>query len=568
MHIPIEEEVSHGFDYKPLLNLLTHADELALMALRKHMAAQSANPRSNGQAAAAADLGLTPAQTAKIPRVMLPAAYMNGNHAACARLGVASSSFKLAEVSTSLKEHQQRVIDRLQNQPGLVVAHGLGSGKTLSSIAASEAFGDNATVVLPASLRANYQKEIDKHVTNPAATYDLHSLQALARNPELIPSKTLIVDEAHRLRNPDTKGYKAIADAQADKRLLLTGTPVYNRPHDIAALVNLAAGENVLPSSQAAFDQRYIGTKTVDPGWFARTFRGIKPGTVPALQNEKELGSILGKWVDLHENNTEGFPSRKDEDVLVPMSPPQRALYEGIMKSAPGWVDYKIRHRLPPDKKESKDLNAFLTAARQVSNTPLGYDTSLAARKKPRPSPKVREAFARLQKNLEANPQHKAVIYSNFLESGLNPYAQLLADKGVPYGLFTGSETAKVRNQAVKDYNEGRLKALLVSGAGGEGLDLKGTRQIQLLEPHFNNPRQEQVVGRGIRFGSHADLPEDQRNVNVEHYYSTMPEPSRWSKFFGAEREGSIDEYLRDMAANKDQLAKQLHDLLKANQPA
>jgi SNF2 family DNA or RNA helicase len=494
-------------------------------------------------------------------------AYAVGQQSAVARLGLAAPNAKLAELATPLKEHQQRVINRLQTQPGLVVAHGLGSGKTLSSIAAAESLGDNATVVLPAALRANYQKELDKHVTNPTATYDLKSLQGLARRPDLAPTKTLIVDEAHRLRNPDTKGYKAIADAAAEKRLLLTGTPVYNRPHDIAALVNLAAGENVLPSDQAAFDKRYIGSKTVDPGWFARTFKGIKPGTVPALQNEKELGAILGKWVDLHENNTEGFPSRKDEEVLVPMSPPQQALYEGIMKSAPGWVDYKIRHRLPPDKKESKDLNAFLTAARQVSNTPLGYDAALAARAKPRPSPKVREAFARLKKNLEANPQHKAVIYSNFLESGLNPYAQLLAERGVPYAMFTGSETARARNQAIQDYNEGRLRALLVSGAGGEGLDLKGTRQIQLLEPHFNNPRQEQVVGRGIRFGSHADLPEDQRNVNVEHYYSTMPEPSRFARFFGAKREGSIDEYLRDMAANKEQLAGQLHELLKANQP-
>jgi len=47
---------------------------------------------------------------------------------------------KRAAVTTPLEPHQQRVIDRLMNQDGLVVAHGLGSGKTLSSIAAAEAF--------------------------------------------------------------------------------------------------------------------------------------------------------------------------------------------------------------------------------------------------------------------------------------------------------------------------------------------------------------------------------------------------------------------------------------------
>lgn len=48
---------------------------------------------------------------------------------------------KLAAVSTPLLPHQQRAVDRLQreDQPGLVAIHGLGSGKTLTSIAAQEA---------------------------------------------------------------------------------------------------------------------------------------------------------------------------------------------------------------------------------------------------------------------------------------------------------------------------------------------------------------------------------------------------------------------------------------------
>ena len=72
---------------------------------------------------------------------------------------------KAASVTTELQPHQQRVVDRMQDddQRGLIVAHGLGSGKTLTSIAVADALGLPADVVVPASLRANYMKEVQKH---------------------------------------------------------------------------------------------------------------------------------------------------------------------------------------------------------------------------------------------------------------------------------------------------------------------------------------------------------------------------------------------------------------------
>ena len=81
-----------------------------------------------------------------------------------------------------------------------------------------------------------------------------------------------------------------------------------------------------------------------------------------------------------------------------------------------------------------------------------------------------------------------------------------------------GAALAPQRDQMVRDYNENKIKALLLSRAGGEGLDLKGTRLIQLLEPHWNEEALKQVTGRGIRYRSHSHLPEDQRKVHVQHF--------------------------------------------------
>lgn len=471
---------------------------------------------------------------------------------------------KKADIQTELKPHQQRVIERIKAQPGLVVAHGMGSGKTLSSIAAAEELGGPATVLVPAALQANYEKEIAKHVGgDPRAEFNISSLQRAARQREIAPAKTLIVDEAHRLRDPGSLARKAVRDAEVEKRLLLTGTPLYNRPYDLASLVNVAANQNIFPGSQADFDKLYLGEKVTQPGWYARTFKGVQPGTTPVIKNEGELGKHLRQWVDFHENTSEGFPMRQDEVIHATMSPKQQELYDFALGDAPAWVKYKIQHGLPPSKAESKDLNAFAGAVRQIATSPGGFAKDMTPEQAAMHSPKLQAAYQRLAKNIAENPAHRAVVYSNFLDAGLTPYESLLKQHNIAYGKFTGDIPKRERDQMVKDYNAGKLKALLLSSAGGEGLDLKGTRQIQVLEPHWNKEKLEQVIARGIRYKSHEHLPEDQRKVLVEHYVSQMPEPGALKKLIGAKRPGAIDEYLRMMSEEKDLLNQQVKNLLK-----
>jgi superfamily II DNA/RNA helicase len=243
------------------------------------------------------------------------------------------------------------------------------------------------------------------------------------------------------------------------------------------------------------------------------------------------------------------------------MTPKQEDYYKSILGSAPSWVRYKIREGLPPSKQESTQLNAYLSGVRQLSNTTKAFQT-----KGDEHAPKIDMAVSELRKALKENPQAKAVVYSNYLESGINPYKERLEKDHIPYGVFTGGLSNKQRKQLVEDYNTGKIKALLLSSAGGEGLDLKGTRLMQILDPHFNNEKLRQVIGRGVRYKSHEGLPEQDQNVRVQKFLTRHPEPGGFRRLLGAKRHKSVDEYLTMMSADKDALHQQFREIFDAAQ--
>jgi superfamily II DNA or RNA helicase len=486
---------------------------------------------------------------------------------------------KTADVKTPLLPHQQRVVDRIQqkDQPGLVVVHGLGSGKTLTSIAAQEALKMPSDIVAPAALLQNYQKERKKHLTGRSQSAHMLSMQNMA-SKGIAPTRPLmVVDEAHRARDPSTATFQTLRDNTAQKRLLLTGSPFYNNPADIAPLVNLAADAKVLPYEREDFARRYITEKVVKPSLLQRganIFRSdenkVRPGTVPMLYDKMapELRGHLAKWVDYHPGSTEGFPEVSREDVNVPMSHKQMRVYDTLMDKAPAWVSAKVKRGLPPNKQEAQQLNAFLSGARQASNTTAPFLGE--GREQDVQDPKIQAAFEHMQRMLKENPRGKGVVYSNYLHAGIDPYKQRLTQAGIPFGEFTGEMPKKKREQLVRDYNENKIRALLLSSAGGEGLDLKGTRLMQVLEPHWNEEKLKQVEGRGARFQSHTDLPKEEQKMLIERYLATRPQGilSRAAqKVIGRAPDKSTDEYLAQMSANKEKLIEQFRALLPKEKP-
>jgi len=475
---------------------------------------------------------------------------------------------KTAELNPDiqLQEHQQRIQNRATtDNPRMLIYHGLGSGKSLSAIAAAETarklHGDNYGVVVPASLRDNFRKEIKKFTTG-ASKPEIMSYTGLALGKKFqVPPETLIMDEAARLRNPTAASTRAAARAaqQAKRVLLLTGTPITNTPGDLAPLVSMLHGETIEPKD---FEQRYVQQEKVWPGLW-NFLRGIKPGVRAKVRNRDELIKLLEGRVDYHPSKKPEGVDVQEEVINTTLTPEQQKIEKAIRTTIPPGFLWKLDREFPLSKDELSRLNGFLTGLRQVGLSTQTFRADKDPLKAFEQSGKLTAAMQNLRKVLDEDPRKKALIYSNFINAGIEPYAAALERDGIPAGVFHGGISPEKRQRALQDYNAGKLRALLLGPAAAEGISTKGTSLIQLLDPHWNEARLQQAQGRGLRFDSHHDLPEELKNVAVQRYLNKSEEPKVISKLFGGKRHRTADEILARLTDEKERLNEEFRDLLR-----
>jgi hypothetical protein len=124
-------------------------------------------------------------------------------------------------------------------------------------------------------------------------------------------------------------------------------------------------------------------------------------------------------------------------------------------------------------------------------------------------------------------------------------------DAGKPrFALYTGTETVeekeiirnvfngawdfvptaiskKLRETSTNNMYGEAIKLLMITSSGAEGINLKNTRYVHIVEPYWHMVRTEQVVGRARRICSHQDLPEELRTVEVFLYITTLSEEQK-----------------------------------------
>lgn len=478
--------------------------------------------------------------------------------------------FSALKEELPLQPHQERARDEAEDEKPYrkLLVHSLGSGKSRSAITVAETKGGPYAAIVPASLRVNFNKEVDKW-TDGSTRPDLLSFNSIAKGQPANEYNTLVVDEAQGLRNPASQRSaqtKALA-AKTPNLVLLSGTPIVNAPSDLVPMIEMLTGQKMTPET---FNDKFVGEKTVSPG-IGGWLRGVPPVKQKVMKNKEQFQNLLRGYVDYHEPSKPAV-EREDEQYDVSMSPEQDRFYRAFWDQLPTVLRWKLQYDYPLTTQELNNLSSFMAGPRQVSLSILpfmrGKHDPLSAFNK---SPKLTKAFELAQEARTQDPNAKVVAFSNFLQAGLEPYAAALAANNVPYGIFHGGLSDGDRKRVIEDYNTGKIKQLLIGPSGSEGISLKGTNLLQVLDPHWNKARVEQSIGRGIRFDSHIHLPEDQRRVRVQRFRSKTP-TGFWDRVLrrlmlyspdtSASDPGS-DSYLENMADRKNQLNTQFMAALR-----
>jgi len=173
-------------------------------------------------------------------------------------------------------------------------------------------------------------------------------------------------------------------------------------------------------------------------------------------------------------------------------------------------------------------------------------------------------------------------------------------DMGKPhYALYTGTEDSEEReiirniyngdwnyvpnNIAAKlrtisnNNNMGEIiKVLMITSAGSEGINLRNTRYVHIMEPYWHPVRLEQVIGRARRICSHQGLPIELRTVQVFIYIMIFTQ-EQLNGPFGIETKlkdrsnnapflpQSSDEKLYEISMIKENLSSQILNAVKSS---
>lgn len=496
-----------------------------------------------------------------------------------------------------LRPHQARFIQnelRTPN-PGKIVDHELGSGKTLTVISAIEAlrhhepqaFGHLPVLVLTSkTLVDGFKQELIKSTpyvksfTNQEHTtrLDLYTVTTterfynrceeyanLVKNPFI-----LVIDEAHKLRNPKSKRYRVVFQAakNACKTYLMTGTPIINYSVDIAPLINLILSDK---------------TRTRWEHSYARQPKLPLDGTAPYLPNtlmdwNKVPDTIIHQYTrclvsHFREDHTSAeyrnhFPTVSRYIVRVSMAPEHHKTYKKLASettpttsskrvfrnqlirdmtfTAQDISEFQRRIRAGPTLADTRDMRflAYMMKLRQACNQVVGDDGVDYL-------PKIAHATFTIIERHRADPNYKASITTVFIDRGVRLVQAALRKAGIPFVTITGQKEEFDTKTAVAMFNSGRVRVMIFSAAGQHGLDLHGTHDTFNINLHWHRPAHHQAEARVIRFDSHKNSIV--KHVNSYTYLAIFPPDSKDAT------ERTADQYMHELGLKKEEENQRLY---------
>ena len=380
-----------------------------------------------------------------------------------------------------LKPHQKEAVEQILQRLGVdasgyLLAHSMGLGKTLTTIAVIEALCIQSSecrivVACPKSCVFNWFCEMERW--EDALSFDFYQpidddiafrtnirrwskkggviimgherFRICQDSDKPLEFECLVFDEAHKLKNPATNLYKAVEHLKVSRKLLLTGSPLQNHLTEYGAMIRLV---DSFLFDESTFKKDFA--MVIDRGMLADA------STLDMSKARTQI-AVLTRM-------TEGIVNRRSSNLLKQALPPMR--------------EFKLTYKAPHPTIGSSGVFGL---KQSTITSSLKNKVSLACS---------------IIKEIQSQTRDKILVFS-WRKDAL----QSVCDK-VPGLLMDGTNTDLQRQNMIESFQNGEWDIFyMTTKVGNVGLNLYMANRILILDPAWNPTDDKQACFRAYRYG-------------------------------------------------------------------
>jgi SNF2 family DNA or RNA helicase len=394
-------------------------------------------------------------------------------------------------------EHQKVAIEKLLANDRYILADDMGLGKTTSAIIASmESGAKKVLIICPASLKINWQREIenysdkktlivegkkwgstfDYYIINYDIIKNYHSMESVALGEEIrqpiLKEKfdLVIIDEAHYISNPTAQRTKLINDIvdKIPKVWLLTGTPMTSRPINYYNILKIV--QSPIALNWQTYVKRYCGG-------YQFTVNGKKIWNTGGATNLDEL-----------RDRTKNLVLRRMKTDVLDL--PDKIITPIFLDLKSTFYDEELEDfmRITNDNKNKESISITINRLMKVRQV-IAYE-------------KVEFTSEIIDRCLEQGK--KVIVFTNFTMT-----LDMLHEKYKKNSVVLDGRMSKEKRQQSVDrfQNEDKIKIFISNIiAGGVGITLTSAEVVIMNDLSFVPAHHSQAEDRAFRYGQKKNV--------------------------------------------------------------
>ncbi|QSO53317.1 DEAD/DEAH box helicase [Alicyclobacillus curvatus] len=389
-----------------------------------------------------------------------------------------------------------------------ILADEVGLGKTIEAgLIAKEylirGLARKVLILAPASLVLQWTRELNEKFRISAIAqkkawmwnqYDVlvASLDTAKREPHRslvldIDWDLVIVDEAHKLKNPRTRNWEMVNQLANKYMLLLTATPIQNQLKELHTLITLLRPGQLGNTSQFVMDHVASKREAKDPEALRSRLSEVM------IRNQRGDGGT-------------SLPPRSVQVVPLTLNSKERALYDGVVEF--------LRETYAEQRDGRISILPLITLQREICSSPYAAINTLLKMHKNAPSVKKRQQIEELLAMAQGIDQHtkadkvfeligtlddKCIIFTEY-RATQDFLMSLLYQRKIPAVPFRGGFKRGKKDWMTELFHH-RARVLVATESGGEGINLQFCHQMVNYDLPWNPMRLEQRIGRIHRLG-------------------------------------------------------------------